>query len=68
MISRNTPLPITPHNGIENRVAGLRDFSVTPLTYRKYQQQPNGTVVYIGEFPTLEISYKNSRRKVNVTP
>ena len=57
MISRNTPLPITPHNKMESRVSGLRDMDIPPSTYRKYQQQPDGTIVYVGEFPTPEVRY-----------
>jgi len=63
MISRNTPLPITPHSSLENRVGGLRDYSPQPLTYRKYQQQPDGTIVFVGEFPTPEVTYSFTRGK-----
>lgn len=65
MISRNTPLPVTPHNSLENRVGGLRDMDIPPLTYRKYQQQPDGTIVYIGEFPTplVSFSFNNGRKR-----
>jgi len=62
MISRNTPLPITPHNRMENLVSGLRDSDIRPLTYRKYQQHPDGTIVYVGEFPTPEVRYGLRKR------
>jgi len=57
MSNRTTPLPVTPHSKAKNRVAGLRDYSSPPLTYMKYQQMPDGTVVFVGEFPTPEIEY-----------
>jgi hypothetical protein len=62
MISRNTPLPITPHNRMENRVSGLRDMDIPPATYRKGQLQPDGTIVYLGEFPTPEVRYGLRKR------
>jgi len=62
MISRNTPLPITPHGSLENRVGGLRDMDIPPATYRKYQQQPDGTIVFVGEFPTPEVRYGLRKR------
>lgn len=61
MSNRTTPLPITPHSRAENRVAGLRDYCLPPPTYRRYQQQPDGTVVFVGEFPTPAVAYCNKR-------
>lgn len=57
MLNRSTPKPFLPHGRLENQVSGLRDSTITPDTYRKYQQQSNGSVVFIGEFPTPEISF-----------
>lgn len=57
MSSRTTPLPITPHSKAENRVEGLRDYCSPPLTYMRYQQMPDGTVVFVGEFLTPEVRY-----------
>ncbi len=62
MISRNTPLPITPPNRMERRVAGLRDGSDPPSTYKLYHQTPDGKTVFVSEFPTPEIKYTFTRR------
>ena len=67
MISRNTPLPITPHNGKERRCEGLREYSSPPLTYKKYQQQPDGTVVFVGVFLTPKVTYSFGNGKVHLS-
>ena len=61
--NRNKPDPITPHSIIERKVNDLRDYSPPPKTYRKYQQLPNGKVVYIGEFPIPPDKKWNFNRK-----
>jgi hypothetical protein len=60
--TRNTPRPLTPHNRLEELVSGLRDDSPTPLTYRKYQRLPNGSEIYIGEFPVPPIKFYFNNR------
>ncbi len=63
MISRNTPLPVTPHNRMERLVAGLRDTNITPPTYTLKRLMPDGTIVYVGEFPTPEVKYGLRKRE-----
>jgi len=63
MISRNTPLPITSHNKMENRVSGLRDMDIPPSTYTLKRLMPDGTIVFVGEFPTPEVRYGFTRGK-----
>ena len=63
MINRNTPLPITPHNELETRVNGLRDYSPPPSTYTLKKLLPDGTIVFVGEFPTPEVRYGFTRGK-----
>ena len=62
MLRRNTPLPITPRNRLETKVAGLRDYSPPPPTYKLYQQLPNGMVLFVGEFETPIPTQKIGRK------
>lgn len=41
-----------PHSSLDRKVFGLKSSEPPPPTYKKYQLQPDGTVVFVGEFPT----------------
>ncbi len=62
MSNRNTLPPITPHSFMERMVEGLRDAPPPPPTYKLFRQQPDGTEIFVGEFPTPIVDYKMTRK------
>lgn len=52
------PQPFLPQGAMKRRVYGLRDSETPPATYKKYQLQPDGTVLFVGEFPTPQLHPK----------
>ncbi len=60
---RNTPPPLIPHSLMERRVDGLRDSAPPPPTYRLFLRQPDGTEVFVGEFPTPKVDYRMIRKR-----
>jgi hypothetical protein len=62
MIRRNTPKSFIPHSSLEYRVSGLRDTDIPPSTYTLKRLMTDGTIVYVGEFPTPEVKYGMRKR------
>lgn len=60
------PLILSLRNSSERKVRGLRDSAPPPETYSLYHRMPDGTEVFIGEFPTPIFKYDFGRRKIQI--
>lgn len=48
---------------LESKCCGLRNSEPPPTTYKKFQQMPDGSITFIGEFPVPEIKWPFTRSK-----